>query len=83
MLECQENPCRGELTPSIPWPGREGCFKLPASPRPSGCILVLHEGTDELECQEENELGVRGVAVSAGRYISNRNNVLVYFWNSG
>ena len=68
VLECQENPCRGELTPSIPWPGKEGCINLPADMQTSSCILVLHQGTDELECQEDDELGVRGVAVSAGRY---------------
>jgi len=67
VLECQENPCRGELTPSIPWPGKEGCINLPADTQTSSCILVLHQGTDELECQEDDELGVRGVAVSAGR----------------
>ena len=69
VLECQENPCRGQLTPSIPWPGREGCFTLPASTRTSSCILLMDEETDELECAPEpDELGVRGVAVSAGRY---------------
>ena len=68
VLECQENPCQGELTPSIPWPGREGCFTLPAITRTSSCILLLDEDTDELECEvEPDELGVRGVAVSAGR----------------
>ena len=70
VLECQENPCRGELTPSIPWPGREGCFPLPANTLTSSCILVLHEDTDKLECEDVDELGVRGVAVSAGRYYS-------------
>ena len=68
VLECQENPCREELIPSIPWPGREGCFPLPANTGTSSCIFVLHDGTDELECEDEDALGVRGVAVSAGRY---------------
>jgi len=67
VVECQENPCRGEITPSIPWPGKEGCFKLPVDTQTSGCILVLNEDTDELECENPDELGVRGVAVSAGR----------------
>merc|ERR1740123_17031 len=67
VVECQENPCRGELTPSIPWPGREGCFTLPTNTRTSSCILVLHDDIDALECEDEDKLGVRGVAVSAGR----------------
>jgi len=75
VLECQENPCRGELTPSIPWPGREGCFPLPANTLTSSCILVLHEDTDKLECENVDELGVRGVAVSAGRSRCSRRKV--------
>ena len=59
----------GEISPSIPWPGRKGCFKLPVDSQTSSCILVLvDEDTDELECENPTELGVRGVAVSAGRY---------------
>ena len=68
VLECQENPCREEPTPSIPWPGREGCFPLPANKGTSSCIFVLHNDTTELECEDEDALWVRGVAVSAGRY---------------
>lgn len=81
VLECQENPCREELIPSIPWSGREGCFPLPANTGTSSCIFVLHNDTTELECEDEDALGVRGVAVSAGRYyrVCNRNNVLTMF----
>jgi len=65
VLECQENPCSGEPTPSIPWPDKEGCFPLPA--RPSSCNLVLNENENRLECEPADSLGVRGVAVPAGR----------------
>ena len=64
-LECQVNPCSGEPTPSIPWPDKEGCFPLPA--RPSSCNLVLNGIEDRLECEPADSLGVRGVAVPAGR----------------
>jgi len=68
VVECKENPCMGEISPSIPWPGRVGCFKLPVDSQTSSCILVLvDEDRDELECENPDELGVRGVAVSAGR----------------
>ena len=67
VLECQENPCQGELTPSIPWPGKEGCFTLPSDAETSSCYnLVLDE--NEIRCEAApDKLGVRGVAVSAGR----------------
>ena len=66
-LECQENPCKGESNPSIPWPGKEGCFTLPADAETSSCYnLVLDE--NEIRCEAApDKLGVRGVAVSAGR----------------
>merc|ERR1719234_3023231 len=62
VVECQENPCRGEISSSIPWPGRVGCFKLPVDSQTSSCILQpVDEDTDELECENLDGLGVRGV----------------------
>ena len=40
--------------------------------------MLVDEDTDELECENPTELGVRGVAVSAGRY----NNRLKTFWHN-
>ena len=84
-LECQENPCKGESNPSIPWPGKEGCFPLPADAETSSCYnLVLDE--NEIRCEAApDKLGVRGVAVSAGRWKHNRQRILnrnIYFIKS-
>ena len=36
--------------------------------------MLVDEDTDELECENPTELGVRGVAVSAGRYNNRQQN---------